>query len=150
MPMRCPSRVVVIGMRWCWHRRWWMVWRWVVHFIRVVFRIWWWMVRVVCTPWWCMSMAVWIPMWSSALNGGSPSICRFPVTHLKRCLGFLIVSAIHGIYVRFWLFHTSSHLVQTALLRCEVFFENKIFSNLGGFNQTWLWFVRFRWCPAWE
>lgn len=119
--MWCPSRIIVVCVWWCWDRRGWMVRRRVVQIIRVVFRIWRWMIGVVRTPWWCMPMAVPIPMWSSALNGGSPIIWWLPVVHFKGCLGFLIMSMIRGIYLRFWLIHGSSLPVQTALLGCAVF-----------------------------
>lgn len=56
-------------------------------------------------------------MWSSALDRSSPTIRWLPVAHIKGCLGLLIMSAIHGIYLRFGLIHASLHAVPTALGR---------------------------------
>lgn len=65
-------------------------------------------------------------MRSSALNRGSPIISWFPVVHIKRCLGFLIMSPMNGIYLRFGLIHAFSNEAKTVLQKWHKFFKQKL------------------------
>ena len=113
MPVRHPSRVVVVSMRWGTRdSRGRVVMRSIAQFIRVVFRIPWWMKNMVCTPLQLLTM----PVVVRVVTMGSPAVIRrgpmwWYVAHIKRCLGFSITCPTCGMYLRLGIFHSAKKAV---------------------------------------
>ena len=112
MPWQCPSSVTMVTRCWPDGRRWLMV-GWIMHFIAAVAWISWRMESVACIPHWIMPVDITIAM-SHAVSRRSPVRHRgLPVIYIKGCLGFLIVSTIYRVYLRFRFFHCQKQEVKT-------------------------------------